>query len=297
MDTEDEPAGAPQELPVQPAAIRVSVVTELATFSSFVERLSVADAQKPSADRGWTNLDVIAHVQLTLVLYNQLLSASTRGLTGGTLGKAFGSVTKSLIPGAASAINSINSALPHALTGALAPEAVMGQFVGNARTLRERIEALEPGDYTKPIYYRGGPWPVSFFLAAMLNELAVHRWDIESRLIADAHLGSEARAMLPWFYWSGAAFMLRPPKGTVGTVGVSLADPPTELSWTLEPRVIRQTRGIDDAATATIHAESGTFVLALAGRISADDALRTTSMTVNGDDNLARAFLSSWRII
>jgi uncharacterized protein (TIGR03083 family) len=292
-----EETGTPEALPVVPGAISASVRTELALFSAFVEGLALDDARKPSAVAGWTNLDVVAHVQLAMLLYDQLLAAGSKGWTGGAVGKAFGSLTKTVLPAAAGAFNTVNSLLPHALTGTLAPEAVKGQFLGNARWLRSRLDGLDSADFTKPIYYRGGPWPLSFFLAGILNELAMHRWDIESTLRPDAHLSAGSCEALPWFYWGGSGFMFHPGKEMAGTVAAALLDPAAEMSWKVESRVVTHERGLAPGAAATIHGEAGTFVLVLAGRITADDALRATSLTVEGDEALARALLSSWSVV
>jgi DinB family protein/SCP-2 sterol transfer family protein len=290
--------GEPEALPVLPSSIRDAVLSELRGLETFVDGVSVADLQKRSAVGAWSNLEVVAHLQLALSLYTRLLSAGTSGWTGGALGRAMGSVTKSLIPAAAPAINAVNSLLPRVLTGTLSPEGVKGQLVGSSRALRAQLETLESGDYTKPIYYRGGPWPLSFFLGAMLNELAIHRWDVESTLVGDAHLSDAARSVLPWFYWSGTSFMFQPPAGTTGTVALALSDPSIEMSWVIADRGATTVhRGSELKADATIRGKTGVAVLALAGRIPADAALTSTSLTVDGDEILARRFLGAWRIV
>ncbi len=288
----------PDALPVLPSSIRASLVSELASFEEMVDGLSVPQCAEQSAESGWNNLDVIAHVQLALALYTKLLGAGASGWTGGAIGKAFGSVTQTLVPAAAPVLNALNKALPHVVTGALAPEAVKGQLLGTARELRKKLEQLQSVDYTKPIYYRGGPWPVSFFLAAILNELALHRWDIESRLVEDAHLSDASRSLLPWFYWGGTSFMFRPPTGTSGSVSIALTDPEAELSWVIGAGgAISKRRGVEPNPDVTIRAESGTFILVLAGRIPVDDALRITSLRLEGDEYLGKRFLSSWSFV
>lgn len=295
----DEPlGGTPETLPVLPGAARAAVMEELTGTEDLVVRLSIDTCGEPSAARGWSILDVIAHLQLALALYARLLDASLKGRTGGALGRTFGALTEKLMPVASPALDAVNSALPHVLTGTLAPEAVKGQFLGSARTLRHRLASLEPGDDTRPIYYRGGPWRLSFFLAAMLNELAIHRWDIASRLAPDASLSPGARSLLPWFYWGGTSFLLRPPRETSGSVSVTLLDPDAELGWILTPGGGKEARrGPLPEAGARVRAESGTFVLVLAGRIPVEDALGATSLTIEGDEPLGRALLGSWRLV
>lgn len=295
----DEPlGGSPDTLPVLPGAARAAAIEELTSTEELVAGISIEECAEPSAARGWSILDVIAHLQLALALYARLLDASLKGRTGGTLGRTFGALTEKLMPVASPALDAVNSALPHVLTGALAPEAVKGQFLGSARRLRHRLASLEPGDDTRPIYYRGGPWPLSFFLTAMLNELAIHRWDIASPLGPDAHLSEGARSFLPWFYWGGTSFLLRTPRDTSGSVSVMLRDPDAEFGWIFTPPGGKEARRAPlPEAGARVRGESGTFLLVLAGRIPVADALRATSLTVEGDEPLGRTLLGSWRLV
>lgn len=296
---DDEPlGGAPAALPVLPGAVRTAVSGELHDVEELVAGISIQQCGRPSAVRGWSILQAIAHLQLALALYTRLLDASVKGRAGGMVGRAFGTITERLMPVAAPALDAVNSALPRVVTGALAPEAVKGQFLGSARRLHRRLDALEPRDYTRPVHYRGGPWPLSFFLTAMLNELAIHRWDIASPLGPDAHLSEGARSFLPWFYWGGTSFLLRTPRDTSGSVSVMLRDPDAEFGWIFTPPGGKEARrGPLPEAGARVRGESGTFLLVLAGRIPVADALRATSLTVEGDEPLGRTLLGSWRLV
>jgi hypothetical protein len=142
-----------------------------------------------------------------------------------------------------------------------------------------------------------GPWPLPFFLSYLVDELAVHRWDMATPLDPTAHLSEEARNVLPWFFWSGTPFMLRIPKQITGTVQVSLDDPAVRMWWAMASDGTKQ--GVDEAENpdVAITGQSGTFVLAVAGRLAPEHALRTTSLTATGDATLARAFLGSWKIL
>ena len=111
-----------------------------------------------------------------------------------------------------------------------------------------------------------------------------------------AHLSAEARGVLPWFYWGASSYMLHRPAELTGTIAASLADPDAEMWWTLGEKEITQGTGRPEKADMTISGESGTFVLVLAGRITPEDALRTTSLSALGDEKTAKSFLSSWKI-
>lgn len=284
------------QLPVNSREIHDAAISELDRLTELVEHVPQDSWSKASAAAGWNVGDVVAHLNLALGLYTRLLSVALKG--GGSSGvwKAFGQATKKLAPVASPAFNAVNNAMPRLVSSVAAPEVVRGQFQAAARKYRERLDEIGPTDYMRPIQYMGGPWPLSFFLAATVNEMAVHGWDIASRLSGDAHLGPGARAVLPSFYWGASGYMFHPPEGLNGAVQASLRDDTTELWWTLANGSEHHGAGTALHHDALITGESGTFVLVLSGRIRAEEALSSTSLTVEGNEALARGFLSAWRI-
>lgn len=292
--TEESPQ--PALLPMAPSDIRTAAMNELARLTEMVNGLPLERWSERSAVAEWSIGDVVTHLNLAFGLYRRLLGAVVSGSGAGALWKTLGRIGETVAPAASPAINALNRAIPKVLDRSLAPEVVKGQFVASSRAFGQQLEAIGPNDYTRPVYYVGGPYPLSFFLAMVVNEMAIHGWDIRSRLEPDAHLSFEARAVLPWFYFSGTPFMLHPPKGTQGTVQVILEDPGAEMWWSLGPKITQAT-GRAPQLAATIRGPSGIFSLVLGGRIAPDDATRTTSLTVEGDAALATAFLGGWKII
>lgn len=286
----------PEQLPVVPASIRDAALAELGRVTNFVERLSIEDWKKPSAASGWTIGDVVAHLDLALGLYNRLLGVVTKGGGSGSVWRTLGKMSEKVAPAASPVFHGINSAIPKLIDKALAPEVVKGQFAAGSRKVRQRLEGIGPDDYTRPVYYVGGPYPLSFFLAVMVNELAMHLWDMESPLVPDATISADARAVLPWLYWSATELMFHPPKGTRGTVQVMVDDPGAAMWWRMG-ETMEQGTGTTPNPDATIRGPSGTYVLTLAGRIAVDSALRDTSLTAEGDETLARTFLGKWKFL
>jgi uncharacterized protein (TIGR03083 family) len=284
------------QLPVAPSLIRQAALQELDRLNTFVQGLPFDDWSKPSAAGGWSIGDVIAHLNLTVGLYNGILRAGAKGWGSSSAWKTFGEMTEKLMPKASPAINALNSALPRLVRGALSPEVIKGQFAAGTRKAHDRIEGIGSTDYTRPVHYMGRAWPLSFFLAGVVNELAIHGWDMMSRLDADAHLSEDARAVLPWFYWGATGWMFRPSRPLTGSIQALLRDPDFEMWWTIDGSTARQGTG-QVHRDVTISGESGTFVLILAGRIAPEDALRTTSITTEGDEDLGKAFLSAWKIV
>jgi uncharacterized protein (TIGR03083 family) len=296
MQTETPIDEQPVQLPVAPSQVRAAALAEAERLATLVAGLSEPDWTTASAVSGWTVGDVVAHLNLALGLYTRIIDAALGGSGSGRLWKAFGDFTQKAVPAAAPAFNAVNNAVPKLLRNALSPEVIKGQLAAGTRGLRQRLDKVGSADYTRPIYYMGRPWPLSFFLAAVVNEIAVHGWDIASRLTPDAHLSEDARAVLPWFYWSATPFMFHVPAGFRGTIQAELVDPPFQMWWGHDTSGMRQGTG-EVQPDATIRAESGTFVLILAGRISVDDALGTTSTVIEGNEALARQFLGAWRIV
>ncbi|HEX8918943.1 MAG TPA: maleylpyruvate isomerase family mycothiol-dependent enzyme, partial [Chloroflexota bacterium] len=296
MDDDAQTQPEPVRLPVAPVSVRNAAISELTHVNDFVQTQSAASWGKSSAVPEWTVGDVVTHLNLAIAVYNRLVGVVLAGKGSGGIWRAMGKVSEKIAPVAMPAFNAVNRSLPRMIDRALSPEVIRAQFSTSARNLREQLMRVGPEDYSRPVYYAGGPWPLSFFLSAVVDELAVHGWDMASPTDPLAHLSAEARQVIPHFFWSGTPFLLHLPKGTAGTVQVSIVDPSIDLWWQMEggkaiPRV-----GKADKADATCTGEAGTLALVLAGRIKPEDAVRTTSLRLEGDEALARTFLRSWRI-
>lgn len=296
MTTDENSAPPPEltQLPVNPGRVREVALSELDRLEGIVRDLSLDDWKLKSAAEGWTIGDVVAHLDVGLSLYARLLEAVSGGAGAGKVWKAFGKFGEKVAPMAGPAFNAVNTAIPRIIERALAPEVVKGRFEASARKVREQLNRLESADYTRPVYYIGGPYPLSFFMALMVNEMAVHGWDIQSRLRTDAHIDEAAGSVLPWFYWSATPLMLKLPAGTSGTIWVSVQDPPAQMWWSLADG--KTGTGSIENPDVEISGPASPFVLALAGRIPAEDVMAKTLLAVSGNRSLARTFLESWKI-
>jgi uncharacterized protein (TIGR03083 family) len=297
MVDEEASAPEPEQLPMAPADIRAADLAEVERIGSFVQTLTIEQWKKASAVAGWTIGDVVAHLNVVLGLYRVGLGAVHAGKGSGGMWQKLGEWSAKVPPSATSALHSINRAVPRLIDSALSPEVIKGQCAAGLRRASASLSQLESNDWTRTVYYRGGPLPLSFFLAAFLNELAMHGWDMASVLDPEAHLSEGARSILPMFYWSGTAFMLRPPEGTTGTVQVSLQDPSFDLWWRIERTDHKPHLGASEHADVTITGTSASFVLVQAGRLTAQAAFRNTSLETSGDRVLAQTFLESWHIL
>jgi uncharacterized protein (TIGR03083 family) len=284
-----------QELPIPPSTIKDGAIGELDHVVRLVQRLSPADWGRPSAVEAWTIGDVVVHLDLFVGIYSRMLGVILGGGGSSGLANAIGWLTGSVMPAAAPVFDSVNGALPKVVRRILAPAAMKRQFAAGARKTRESLMRTHAADYTRPVYYEGGPYPLSFYLAVIVNELAIHGWDIESQVEESVDLSAEACRILPWFYWGGSNLMLRPPRGTRGIVHVLLSDPESVMTWSITDASIELGREKTTDSDAEIRGLSSTYLLAIAGRLTAAQVRQ--SLTITGDRGLAERFLESWHLI
>jgi uncharacterized protein (TIGR03083 family) len=297
MTDSEENTPPPAQLPMVPDRVRDAARDELRRVERFVHALSADEWAKPSAVAGWRIGDVVAHINLGIGIFTRLLPDAGGAKSRGGMWKTVGEMTRNMAPAMAPAFHAVNNAIPKVIDRTMSRDQIKTQFSANAARLETKLDAITPGDFSKEINYVAGPWPLSFFLAAMVNELSVHGWDIESTLDPQARLTFDARTVLPWFYWSGTPFMFRPPSGASGRVQLRITDPDIEMWWRVAGRTSEQGMGSSENADAGISGDSGTAVLALAGRIKALDIVRFQLLETTGNAELARTFLGSWRIV
>jgi len=280
--------------PLAPSAVRDAAVATLDRLTATVEALPVQEWTRPSALPSRTIGDTVAHTVMTLPLYSQFLDALLSGRTGGGMWKTLGDVSRSIAPMAGPALGALNTAASKITASAVPPDTLKRQLAGNAATLRQKLEAIESGDYIRSATWLGRPLPLVSFLMLVVHELAIHDWDITAALDPQARIEEPARGILPWFYWSNPEMLHL---STEGTVLVELSDPAATMSWSLAPGTVKPEQTAIEAPDATITAGSDTFVLTLAGRVAARDALRFAAILVSGNEELARTFLQSWRLL
>jgi Mycothiol maleylpyruvate isomerase N-terminal domain len=213
-----------------------------------------------------------------------------------SVARGIGWVAGSVMPSAAPLFDTMNAVIPKALGRVLSPQGVKAQFAAGARNTRRRLQQVGPDDYTRPVYFEGGPYPLAFYIGIIVNELAIHGWDIESKIAQAADLSHHARRVLPWFYWGSTPLMLHPRKYISGTVQVFLSDPESAMWWSFGDGSVTVGRGITSHQDAQIRGSGSSFVLAVAGRINPVDAVDSL-LNVEGNRNLVERFLGSWQLI
>jgi hypothetical protein len=283
-----------EQPPIVSSVIRDGAVAELDHLARVIASLSSSEWSRPSAVEGWSIGDVATHLDLVVGLYSPFLRTVLAGRGSSAVAKAIGWLTGSILPTAAPILDLINGVIPKAVDRVLSPGVVKRQFAAGARKTRKHLLEFGPDDYARP---EGGPYPLWFYLAIIVNELAIHGWDIESRIgSVAAGLSDHARRILPWFYRSGTPLMLRPRREVIGTVQVSLSEPASAMWWSLGHGSVEVGQDLVSHPKSEIRGPSGAYLLALAGRLKAADVLGS-SLSVDGDYRLAESFLSSWHLI
>jgi hypothetical protein len=162
------------------------------------------------------------------------------------------------------------------------------------------LAQLSAGDWEKLCYYSSEPRsrPVREFLALSVQELAIHGWDIRSRLEPAFHLSPASVAVLV----QHTPRRLGRPHRAVFPLPPEFPDP-VRFRWELRGAVVDIhdivvehgrccMEPADAAATAqvTFRGAAETFVLLLYQRLPLTVATATGSLVVEGDRELTAAF-------
>jgi hypothetical protein len=178
-------------------------------------------------------------------------------------------------------------------------EALLPTFCSRYAELSALLAQLSGGDWEKLCYYASEPRsrPVREFLALSVQELAIHGWDICSRLEPAFCLSPESVTVLV----QHTPRRLRRPHRSVFPLPPE-SPGPVRLRWELRGAVLdiydivvehghcRMEPAADSTAQVTFRAEAGTFVLMLYQRLPLTVATATGSLVVEGDGELTTAF-------
>ena len=276
-------------------ADRVTLLqSESARIKQYLHTLPPNAWTRPSACERWDVRDVVGHLISVAELYANGLS---RGLQGDV------SPPAGLPPAGAGTGASLNEFIAQS---ALARRERLGEQVLSVYDaaddqLKRLLAGLSPEDRAKPCYHPGGVIPAQHFIDLWLKELAVHEWDIRSRLEPNAPLSpaslpaimttiadSIASGSIPWAFWPGPR-LAAPIRYRFVVTG------PVPYRTTL---VVAGDRvDIEEAGNAsvdvTFHCDTETFVLLLYGRLTLAAALDRGRVVVEGDRSLATA-CSQW---
>jgi hypothetical protein len=180
-----------------------------------------------------------------------------------------------------------------ALRGSLG-ETLLPTFSARSDYLNRLLAGLGPNDWDDLCYHPVATIPVRTYIDLRIMELAVHEWDIRSRLEASANLSAEC---LP-------AIMDLMPVFVVGRLfqpGSRLSTPvryrfeltgkvPDWHDIVVEGGKARMAPAGTAPANVTFRCDTETFVLLVYGRTTLDRAMADGRIAVEGDRKLAAQF-------
>jgi uncharacterized protein (TIGR03083 family) len=278
-----------EDEPMEAFAARVALIqAEAERLAQYLATLSPDAWRQPSACQEWEVRDVVAHLVEVAQFYVRTI---TRGVQG-DMARPPELVPLTVAPAAFIAQSAI--ACRERLGEALLPT-----FRARYAELSALLAQLSSGDWEKLCYHASEPHsrPAREFLALSVQELAMHGWDIRSRLDLAFHLSPESVAALVQHMPRRlgrprrAAFPL-PPE----------FPGPVRFRWELHGAVLniydivvehghcRMEPAANSTAQVTFRAEAETFVLMLYQRLSLTVATTTGSLVIEGDGELTTAF-------
>lgn len=244
---------------------------------------------RPSACDRWQVRDVVAHLASGAEFY---LGNISRGL-GGDLSPPEG------YPPAGTGVR---GAFPEAnAQSAISVRERLGNqllFTFNSTNdqLNQLLAGLGPQDRDNLCYHLIGNIPVRTYIDLRIAELAIHGWDIRSRLESEAHLSGGSQSVLMDRIPRFVERNFRPGSSLPAPVRLRFeltGAVPTRTDIVVEGDKARMEPTVAAGANVTFHSDTETFVLLMYGRLTLASAIADDQVLVEGDHGLA-AQCSQW---
>ena len=257
---------------------RVALIqAEAERLAQYLATLSPDAWHQPSACPGWEVRDVVAHLVEVAQFY---VCTITRGVQEDM------AQPPELAP-------------PAIACRVRLGEALLPTFRTRYAQLSALLAQLDPGDWEKLCYYASEPRsrPVREFLALSVQELAIHGWDICSRLEPVFHLSPDSVKVLV----QHTPRRLGRPHRAIFPLPPEFPDPVC-FRWELRGAAVdtydivveygrcRMEPAAASVAQVTFRGEAETFILLLYQRLPLMMAIATGGLVVDGDGELTAAF-------
>lgn len=268
---------------------RVKVaIAESERLKQYLSTLPPEAWSKPSACDRWEVRDVVAHLAWIAQAYAERIYQTLRGESSPPEGQpAPGSgIAASFSEGNAQRAISRRERLG---------DYVLSDFNKTTDQLNQMLASLGPQDWDKPHYYVSlGMAPMRFRPDLWISELAMHGWDIRSRLEPEAHLSDESLSVLmdmvpgqlTRFIFSPGPRLPAPVRYRFELTGAGASNSDIVVEG--------DKAGMEPAGTGkadvTFRCDTETFILKAFGRLSTDTAVVADRLTIQGDHRLALEF-------
>ena len=238
---------------------------------------------RPSACGRWQIRDVVAHLAGGAEAYAGLVS---RGLQGDSSPPEGRPPAGTLDASSASDIIAEGAISRRERIG----DELLSSFVANSDALSRLFDGVSPDQREMPCYHIPRIMPVRAFVDLRLTELAMHGWDMRSRLEPEAHLPTESlpafvdviRRLFDWLFWPPSA---SPPvaryRFNLTAVG------PADIDIFIQGDTARIGTATESVANVTLRCDAETFVFLMYGCLGFDTAITSGRLLVEGDKSLA----------
>ena len=264
---------------------RVNLVkSETKRIQQYLGTLSAEALTRPSACDRWEVRDVVAHLTGAVEFFAGNISRGVRGDSSPPEGSP---------PPSASALEARMEA---GAQRAIALRESMGDrllttFTTRCEDLNQLLAGFGTEDWEKPCYHPAKIIPVRSYIDLRLAELAIHEWDIRSKLETSAYLSSECLPaimdLMPAFI-VGRLFRPGHQQSTSACYRFELTGAfPGRHDIVVENGDSRMEPASASPASATFSCDADTFALLAYGRTTLDKAESEGRITVEGDRDLA----------
>jgi uncharacterized protein (TIGR03083 family) len=266
-------------------AYRIELGQKAATrLTQFLHTLSPDAWRYPSACDAWEVGDVVAHLAWVAEVYIDMITQGRRGDL--TPWENFPDP------------HTIDLAAYHQFVAQTAltyrqhhGDRLLATFTEGYDSLHHLLRSLGPEDWDKPCFHPFGFFPVHMFVNLRISELAMHEWDIRSRLDPTFHLWGES---LPLFMERVPAlrgFYPGAPLSTPIRYRFALTGPAASTQDILvEGEKARMEPAGHDQAAVTFHCDTEAFILLMYGRITQEATMASGRLRGEGDHQLIQTF-------
>jgi uncharacterized protein (TIGR03083 family) len=267
---------------------RISLArTESERLGQYFQTLTAEQWSTQSACDAWENHDVVAHLCMAVDMFVVNVG---RGVAGDS-SPPEGAPAPSLEALAARMADNAQRAV--ATRESLA-DGLLPHFAAQCQRFDEQLRGLSPEDWGKPCYHPAMVIPVSGFVDLRITEMAVHEWDIRSRIEPVAHLPAQ---VLPPVFDLLPAFVV----GRFYRPGSGIASPTTfrfnltgpfnrSYDMTVGGGEVQMAPAASDTAAVTLGCDAETFALVAYGRLGLAEMITAGRVSAAGDPALVAAF-------
>ena len=271
-----------------PESLVQLVRSESERLEQYLASLPPEAWSRPSACDGWEVRDVVAHLVFWAEPYANWILRAVQGETSPSEGwPSAGSLGwQQLMDFIEETAITCREDLG---------EQLFATFCSTNNRLNQVVTGLGAQDWDKPSYHPSRIGPVRGRVEVRVLELAIHGWDIRSRLEPVVHLSAESLQMLsnvvgrlaPSFLGLADFRLSHEPAAPV-RYRFGLTDTDSRgYDLVVEDDGCRMEPAVTDSSNVTFHCDTETFVLMGLGRLKLESVIAEGRLAVEGDQGLA----------